>query len=187
MDGSLAAGRPWAVLQHLSDGLSMALVQSLSRFCLFATPWTADARPPCPLFSVLCGYRPLALSALVQGWRQLSGCIYLFPTTSGPLSEPSNPCWDPEGCPPLTASLLHNHSLVQASCVCVCVCTQSCLTFCDSMSYSPPGPSVHGISQARILTFPSPGGLPDPGIKAASLECPVLAAGGFTTVPLAPL
>ena len=23
---------------------------------------------------------------------------------------------------------------------------QSCLTFCDSMNYSPPGSSVHGIS-----------------------------------------
>ena len=33
--------------------------------------------------------------------------------------------------------------------------------------YSPPGFSVHGISQARILEwlpFPSPGDLPDPGI-----------------------
>ena len=34
----------------------------------------------------------------------------------------------------------------------VCVlATQSCLTLCDSMDYSPPGPSVHGILQARIL------------------------------------
>ena len=28
---------------------------------------------------------------------------------------------------------------------------QSCLTLCDSMDCSPPGSSVHGISQARIL------------------------------------
>ena len=28
---------------------------------------------------------------------------------------------------------------------------QSCLTLCDPMDYSPPGPSVHGILQARIL------------------------------------
>ena len=28
---------------------------------------------------------------------------------------------------------------------------QSCLTFCYSMGYSPPGSSVHGILQARIL------------------------------------
>ena len=28
---------------------------------------------------------------------------------------------------------------------------QSCLTLCDPMDGSPPGSSVHGISQARIL------------------------------------
>ena len=28
---------------------------------------------------------------------------------------------------------------------------QSCLTLCDSMDYSPPGFSVRGILQARIL------------------------------------
>ena len=29
--------------------------------------------------------------------------------------------------------------------------TQSCLTFCDPMDYSPPGSSAHGILQAGIL------------------------------------
>ena len=55
--------------------------------------------------------------------------------------------------------------------VCVCVCvTQSCLTLCDSMDCSPPGSSVHGILQARILElpFPFPGDLPDPGIEPRS-------------------
>ena len=42
--------------------------------------------------------------------------------------------------------------------------------FCDSMDCSPPGSSVHGISQARIpmLPFLSSGDLLDPGIKPAS-------------------
>ena len=31
--------------------------------------------------------------------------------------------------------------------------TQSCLILCDPMDYSPPGSSVHGISQARILRW----------------------------------
>ena len=30
---------------------------------------------------------------------------------------------------------------------------QSCLTLCDPMNYSPPGSSVHGILQARILEW----------------------------------
>ena len=36
---------------------------------------------------------------------------------------------------------------------CVCVCAQSCLPLCDPMDYSPPGSSVHGIFQARILEW----------------------------------
>ena len=35
--------------------------------------------------------------------------------------------------------------------MCVCVVTQSCLTLCDPMDCNPPGSSVHGILQARIL------------------------------------
>ena len=49
------------------------------------------------------------------------------------------------------------------------------------MDCSPPGSSVHGIFQARILEWvavPSPGVLPDPEIKASS---PALAGGVFTT------
>ena len=48
---------------------------------------------------------------------------------------------------------------------------QSCPTLCDPMGYSPPGSSVHGILQARILEWvaiSSPGNLPNPGIKPGS-------------------
>ena len=48
------------------------------------------------------------------------------------------------------------------------------------MGCSPPGFSVHGISQARILEWfaiPSPGDLPDPGVEP---ESPALAGGFFT-------
>ena len=30
---------------------------------------------------------------------------------------------------------------------------QSCLTLCDPMDYSPPGSSVHGIFQAKVLEW----------------------------------
>ena len=33
----------------------------------------------------------------------------------------------------------------------LCVCPQSYLTLWDSMAYSPPGSSAHGIFQVRIL------------------------------------
>ena len=54
------------------------------------------------------------------------------------------------------------------------------------MVCSPPGSSVHGISQARILewvAFPPPGDLPDPGTKPMSPASPALAGGFFTTEP----
>ena len=38
----------------------------------------------------------------------------------------------------------------------MCVCTkslESCLILCDPMDCSPPGSSVHGILQARILEW----------------------------------
>ena len=35
----------------------------------------------------------------------------------------------------------------------LCLVTQSCLTLCDPMDCSPPGSSVHGILQARILEW----------------------------------
>ena len=57
---------------------------------------------------------------------------------------------------------------------------QLCPTLYDSMDGSLSGSSVHGILQARILDwvafrilkgslFPSPGNLPNPGIKLRSL------------------
>ena len=48
---------------------------------------------------------------------------------------------------------------------------QACLTLCDPMDCSPPGSSVHGILQARILEWvaiPFSRNLPNPGIKAWS-------------------
>ena len=59
-----------------------------------------------------------------------------------------------------------------------------CVWPCDPMDCSPPGPSVHGILQARILewiAFPPPGDLPDLGIEPMSLKSHALAGGFFTT------
>ena len=53
------------------------------------------------------------------------------------------------------------------------------------MVCSPPGSSVHGISQAKILgggvAISFSGGLPDPGIEPMF---PALAGGFFTAEPL---
>ena len=56
---------------------------------------------------------------------------------------------------------------------------EACPTLCDPTGHSPPGSSVHGILQARILTelpCPPPGDLPDPGIGPMSASVPALQA-----------
>ena len=58
-----------------------------------------------------------------------------------------------------------------------------CLTLCNPMDYSPPGSSVHGILQARILEWvamPSSRDFLNAGIEPASLTSPAL-VGGFST------
>ena len=61
---------------------------------------------------------------------------------------------------------------------------QLCLTLCDPMDSSPPGFSVHGILQARILAWvamPSSGVSSRARIETASLMSPALAGWFFTT------
>ena len=95
---------------------------------------------------------------------------------------------------------LHRPSPVVCVCMCVCVCvcvgvcvfahaclgTQPWLILCNSMNCSPPGFSVHGIFQARILeqvAISSSKGFPDPRIEPTYLSPPALADGFFTTAP----
>ena len=63
--------------------------------------------------------------------------------------------------------------------------TQSCLNLCNPMDFSPPGSSVHGILQARLLKWvaiPFARGSqdPDPGIK---LRSPALQADYLPSEP----
>ena len=63
---------------------------------------------------------------------------------------------------------------------------QLCLTLCYPVDYSPPGTSVQGILQARILEWveiPPPEDLSDLGIEPMSLRSPAL-AGALPLVPL---
>ena len=62
-----------------------------------------------------------------------------------------------------------------------CSAAQSCPTLCNFMNGSPPGSSVHGITQQEYCNgwpFPSPEDLPDPGIEPTSSMAPAL-TGGF--------
>ena len=60
----------------------------------------------------------------------------------------------------------------------------SCVQLCYPMDCSPPGPSVHGILQARTLEWvamPSSRGSSQPRDQPMSLTSPALAGGFFTT------
>ena len=82
-------------------------------------------------------------------------------------------------------STMLSRVLVLSMCpICVCVLiAQLCPTLCDPMDCSPPGPSVHGVLQARILEWvaiPSSRGSPQPEIESGS---PTLKADPFQSEP----
>ena len=94
-------------------------------------------------------------------------------------------------------------SMSECLCVCVCVCVPVCVCVClcvcvcarllshvqlfsHSLDGSPPGSSVRGILQARVVERllrppPGKGDLPKPGVKPASLTSPALAGRFLTT------
>ena len=66
---------------------------------------------------------------------------------------------------------------------CVLSCF-NCVRLCATLRTIARQAPVHGILQARILEWvacPSPGDLPHPGTKAASLMC-LASSGGFFTI-----
>ena len=70
--------------------------------------------------------------------------------------------------------------------VCACAHAQSYPTLRHPMDCSPPGSSVPGILQARILgwvAMPSSGDLPHPGIETSSSCVSSVAGGSSTTGP----
>ena len=68
---------------------------------------------------------------------------------------------------------------------CMSVCTQSCLTLCNPVDYSLRGCPVHAVFPGKNtgLPFPTPGNLPEPGIKLAS-PVSLASAGRFFTTAL---
>ena len=72
--------------------------------------------------------------------------------------------------------------MMMMMCVCVCVCAQSLshVQIFVTLDCSPQVSCVHGISQARILLFPPPGDLPNPGLKHSIPWSSALADGFFT-------
>ena len=67
-----------------------------------------------------------------------------------------------------------------------CLVSQLCPTLCDPLDCSPPGFSVHGISQTRTLEgvpCPPQGDLPTPGMEPMSPVSPALKADSLALAP----
>ena len=83
------------------------------------------------------------------------------------------------------------HIAIERPNLCLCLVTQSCQTFCNPLDYSPT--RLNGIFSKSTgsfrqeywsrLPFPSPGDLPDPGIKHASPVSAALQADSLPTEP----
>ena len=86
---------------------------------------------------------------------------------------------------PIVLTRTSSAMIIRSGDVCVhAKSLQSCPTLCNPINCGTPGSSVRGILQARILEWvaiSTPGDLPDPGIKPASLTSLDLAGRFFTT------
>ena len=126
--------------------------------------------------------------------------MWVVPIQSAELSQRRNSacrmryqlllCFQPTFCPKnseLSAPMITGASSLQKIILCVCVCVQSCLTLCDPMDYSPPGSSVHGLFQARILEWVASRGSSRGSSRPRDrtcVSCVCVSCGGFfTTVP----
>ena len=67
--------------------------------------------------------------------------------------------------------------------LCVHMCAQPCPTLCNPMDCSPPGCSVHGISQARILEWVAISSCRGSSQPRDWIHVSCLAGGFFTTAP----
>ena len=117
-------------------------MKSLSRIGLLATPWTAAYQaPPSTGFSRQEYWIGGLVSYLfLYKYQQ---CICVDPHLPIPSTSPF----------PLDFSPFVFYAWVSISALQISEVSQLCLTLCGPMDCSPPGSSVHGIFQARILEW----------------------------------
>ena len=117
---------------------------------LYSFEFIMHSSPPpeliCCILFIYCGRHEVAPA--VAAAKSLQSCPTLQPQRRQPTRLPRT--WDPPG----KNTGVGGHFLLQ----CVKVkseseVTQSCLTLRDPMDCSPPGSSIHGIFQARVLEW----------------------------------
>ena len=132
-----------------------SIVCVCAQSCPTLTPWTVAHQAPLSMgflrqeyWSGLPFPPPILLYAAAAAAKSLQSCLTVQPHRRQPTRLPCP--WDSQG----KNTGVGCHFLLQ----CMKVkseseVAQSCPTLCDPMDSSPPGSSVHGILQARILEW----------------------------------
>ena len=119
-------------------------VRWLSCVRLFATPWTVAYQAPASMEFSRQGYwsglpfPSLGTSLTLQALP--TECLLCAGTPVSLAAQSTSPCWS---C--LPAGSWRYLAKVSVA--------QLCPTLCDTMDSSPPGSSIHGIFQARVLEW----------------------------------
>ena len=109
--------------------------------CVCGVPWWALPWGPCRSCSLSGQPYALACFGMASSWNQATS-----PQRSTHLH------WFPHS-PRIHAHFYYHIWFLDFTCVCVHLSAQSCPALSDPVDYSPPGSSVHGILQARILQW----------------------------------
>ena len=116
---------------NISQNVIKIVVQSLSNVQLFANPWTTVCQPSLSFTSSLSLCKLIPIQLAMSSNHQDGFTLSLQRSQTENLSQ-TNPEWQ-------TAAAAKS--------------LQSCLTLCDPIDGSPPGSSVPGILQARVLEW----------------------------------
>ena len=131
----------WFPLNRLEQKLHVCPMKFPS-VCWESKCWNDSSRLQSPLVRFFSKH--VGLGSTLCGWRKVT--VIYNEETPELLIQP----WQPRGNCTRKDDILHIKYILQ------CVhpkSIQSCSTLCDPMDRSPPGSSVHGILQARVLEW----------------------------------
>ena len=126
-------------------------VQLLSHVRLFVTPQIAARQASLFITNSRSLLQLMSIESVMPS-SHLILCRPLLPPASRPSQHQGLFQWI-NSLHEVVKVLYNSFALLHKYMMCVPVWLQLCLTLCDPMDCSPPGSSVHGILQARILEW----------------------------------
>ena len=138
-------------------------VQSLSRVWLFATPWIPARQASLSIANSWSLLKPMSIESVMLSSHLILCCPLLLPPILPSIRVFSNEStiryhllifWFLQNYFRWLSLNFFFYKMIMKPSIMQCACArllQSCPTLCDLMDYSPPGSSVRGILQERIL------------------------------------